>query len=152
MGYPWGTPSIPKSCTNPWSESGDRWFWGKRSLSGVHSLNLFSGGDGLIFLGRSFGKSFFVVLWGLGSNLVIFGGRLIEFCLFPFPSRRLKFYSGLFSEKKPGISGLLFRTFSPDFYSGKPGDSGKKCGDSGLSSGVCLGLFDCASALFLSLL
>jgi hypothetical protein len=29
----------------------------------VHSLNHFSGGDGLIFLGRSFGKSFFVLLW-----------------------------------------------------------------------------------------
>jgi hypothetical protein len=27
----------------------------------------------------------------------------------------MKFYSGLFSVKKPGVSGLLFRTFSPDF-------------------------------------
>jgi hypothetical protein len=68
----------------------------------------------LIFLGRIFGKSFFVVLRGLGSNFVIFGGRLIEFCLFPSPPRRLKFYSGLFSGKKPGVSGLLLRTFSPE--------------------------------------
>jgi hypothetical protein len=36
----------------------------------------------LIFLGRFFGESFFVVLRGLGSNFMIFGGRLIEFCLF----------------------------------------------------------------------
>jgi hypothetical protein len=38
---------------------------------------------------------------------------------FPSPSRRLKFYSGLFSEY-------------PDFFSGNLGDSGKKCGVSGL--------------------
>jgi hypothetical protein len=48
------------------------------------------------------------------------------------------------------------RTFIPDFFSGlllqKPQRLREKCGDSGLSSGVCLGLFDCASALFLSLL
>jgi hypothetical protein len=62
----------------------------------------------------------------------------------PSPSRRLKFYSG----KKLGISGL----FTLVFYSGNPGDSGKKCGDSGPSSGVCLGLFDFSSALLLCLL
>jgi hypothetical protein len=79
----------------------------------------------LIFLGRFFGKSFFVVLRGLGSNFVIFGGRLIEFCLFPSSSRRLKFYSELFSGKKPGVSGLLFRTFSPDFSPETPETPGK---------------------------
>jgi hypothetical protein len=42
-----------------------------------------------------------VVLRILGSNLVIFLSRLIEFCLFPSPSRRLKFCSA----KKPEISG-----------------------------------------------
>jgi hypothetical protein len=33
---------------------------------------------------------------------------------FPSPSRRLKFYSGLFSGKKPGVSGVFLRTFSPE--------------------------------------
>jgi hypothetical protein len=106
----------------------------------------------LIFLERFFGKSFFVVLRGLGSNFVIFGGRLIEFCLFPLSLSKAEILLQAFLRKKPEVSGLLFQTFSPDFCSGNPGDSGKKCGDSGLSSEVCLGLFDCASALFLSLL
>jgi hypothetical protein len=101
----------------------------------------------MIFLGRFFGKSFFVVLRGLGSNFVIFGGRLIEFCLFPLSLSKAEILLRAFLwEKTQSI-----RTFIQDFFSGNPGDSGKKCGDSGLSGEVCLGLFDCASALFLSL-
>jgi hypothetical protein len=121
-------------------------------------------------LGRFFGKSFFVVLRGLGSNFVIFGGRLIEFCLFPFSLSKAEillraflreknpeypdFFAGLFLRKPRRLREKVrsIRTFSPDFFSGNPGDSGKKCGDSRLSSEVCLGLFDCATALFLSLL
>jgi hypothetical protein len=95
-------------------------------------------------LGRFFGKSFFVVLRGLGSNFVFFGGCLIEFCLFPFSLSKAEILLRAFLwEKNPEY---------PEFFSGNPGDSGKKYEDSGLSSEVCLGLFDCASALFLSLL
>jgi hypothetical protein len=56
---------------------------GKSSLSRVPTLNHFFGGEGLIFWRRSFGKSFFVLLWSRDSNFVIFGGRLIEFWIFP---------------------------------------------------------------------
>jgi hypothetical protein len=89
-----------------------------------------------------------VVLRGLGSNFVIFGGRLIEFFLFSLSLSKAEILLWAFLWEKT----RNLRTFIPDFYSRNPGVSGKKCGDSGLSSGVCLGLFDCASALFLSLL
>jgi hypothetical protein len=84
-------------------------------------------------LGKFFGQSFFVVLRGLGSNFVIFGGRLIEFCLFPFSLSKVEILLRAFLRKKPEVSGLLFRTFSPGFFFENPRDSGKKCGDSGLS-------------------
>jgi hypothetical protein len=48
----------------------------------VHSLNHFFGGNDLIFLGRSFGEIFFVVLRSLGLNLVILGSHLTEFWIF----------------------------------------------------------------------
>jgi hypothetical protein len=115
----------------------------------------------LIFLGRFFGKSFVVVLRCHGSNFVIFGGRLIEFCLLPFSLSKAEILLRAFLREKT----RSIQTFSPetpetpgksaeylDFFSGNPGDSGKKCRDSGLSSEVYLGLFDCVSALFLSLL
>jgi hypothetical protein len=82
----------------------------------------------LIFLGRFFGKSFFVVLRGLGLNFVIFGGRLIEFCLFPFSLSKAEILLRAFLREKT----RSIRTFSPDFFSGNPGDSVKKCGVSGL--------------------
>jgi hypothetical protein len=56
---------------------------GKSSLFRVPTLSHFSGGEGLIFWWRSFGKSFFVLLWSRDSNFMIFGGRLIEFWIFP---------------------------------------------------------------------
>jgi hypothetical protein len=54
---------------NPLGESGDWWFRVKSSLSRVHSLNQFSSGHGLIFLGRSFGKRFLVLLRSYGLIL-----------------------------------------------------------------------------------
>jgi hypothetical protein len=56
---------------------------GKSSLSRVLTLNHFYGGEGFIFWRRSFGKSFFVLLWSHDSNVVIFGGHLIEVWIFP---------------------------------------------------------------------
>jgi hypothetical protein len=64
----------------------------------------------LIFLGRFFGKSFFVVLRGLGSNFVIFGGRLIEFCLFPFSLSKAEILLRAFLREKT----RSIRTFSPE--------------------------------------
>jgi hypothetical protein len=47
------------------------------------------------------------------------------------------------------------RTFTPDFllqtFTSENPETPEKCGDSGLSSGFSLGLFDCASASLLSL-
>jgi hypothetical protein len=58
--------------------------FGESFFSRVPTLNHFSGGEGLTFWRRSFGKSFFALLWSCDSNFVIFGGRLIEFWIFPF--------------------------------------------------------------------
>jgi hypothetical protein len=76
-----------------------------------------------------------VVLRGLGSNFVIFGGRLIEFCLFPFSLLKAEillraflweknpeypdFFSGLFLRKPRRLREKVrsIRTFSPDFFS-----------------------------------
>jgi hypothetical protein len=66
-------------------------------------------------LGKTFGKTFFVVLRGLGSNLKIFGGRLIEFSLFSLSLSKAEILLRAFLREKT----RNLRTFSPDFYSGK---------------------------------
>jgi hypothetical protein len=68
----------------------------------------------LISLGRFFGKSFFVVLRGLGSNFVLFGGRLIEFSLFPLSLSKAEILLRAFLREKT----RSIRTFIPDFFSG----------------------------------
>jgi hypothetical protein len=72
----------------------------------------------LIFLGRSFGKSFLVVLRGPGSNLVIFGGRLIDFCLFPLSLSKAEILFRASPGKNPEspdfYSELFLRTFIPE--------------------------------------
>jgi hypothetical protein len=59
------------------------------------------------------------MLRGLGSNFVIFGDRLIEFCLFPFSLSKAEILLWAFlREKNPEspdfYSGLFLRTFSPE--------------------------------------
>jgi hypothetical protein len=66
----------------------------------------------LIFLGRFFGKSFFTVLRGLGSNFMIFGGRLIEFCLFPLSLSKAEILLQAFLRGKTWIFRTFLRTFS----------------------------------------
>jgi hypothetical protein len=55
-----------------------------------------------------------VVLRGLGSNFVIFGGRLIEFCLFPLSLSKAEILLRAFLREKT----RTIRTFILDLFSG----------------------------------
>jgi hypothetical protein len=111
----------PKFSFKSWSKSGDQWIWGK-VLSRVHSLNPFSGGEGLIFWRRSFGKRFF---WSTCEAMVIiswfYGVIWSSFGFFSLPHEVWNFTPRKSLESPDFYSGL----FTPNFYFGKSRDSRK---------------------------